>query len=129
MSLTDQEINKFDSKAVKPLSREDSVDEMDSLFDSDEEERGSPEETEPESSQTEPSATVTMDEIELYYEAMDRELKHLVSLIHECIYRVKRMFILAYTELDDELGYDVIYSTVEEAVFTGLNRSLTIMFR
>ena len=134
-------VKKLDNFAYKPLSKEDTKDDMDSLFDSDEENVSE------ESSVTEqPQSTLPrtesqlsevlrekriddLEDIQSMSESLQQQLSKINSVIHQTMYTVKTLLMLAYEDLNCSEGCDIIHEELQQHIFNSFGDELQFVYR
>lgn len=114
-------------------------DDMDSLFDSDEDDnidcKGNDAEF---NGQSSPSSSTddrkeenksALADARTFSHAFNKQLCVVNSCVHEFMHTARTLFMLAYDDLNKTDGWDNVTSAVQECVFTDIERGLHVLYR
>lgn len=141
ISKTEKTVKNLDDLVTKAGAVNED-DEMDSLFDSDDENNSLENSTQPEE---EPTSMVRsesqlsdvqrekriddLEEVQSLSESLKTQLTEVNKKIHETMHTVNTLFMLAYEDLNCTEGCDIIHSATQDHVFGGLGEDLQFLFR
>lgn len=141
IAKTKKTVKNLDDIATTKSSKREETDDMDSLFDSDEENLND----EPSSSE-QPHTTLPrtesqlsdvqrekrvddLEEVQSLSESMQEKLGEANKIIHQTMYTLKTLFMLAYDDMNCTEGCDIIHDVMQQHIFGVLGDELQFLYR